>query len=336
MESQITKPAWMQSAWFKQASDWIQIQLKHQDITVTGPIEQPHVRPWSTVLRIPTTSGFFYFKAVAAILGHEPTVTQALSSWQPDCTPTILATDLERGWMLMADGGMRLRETLSVHQDILHWEKLLPVYAEMQINLVKHIPLLLASGTPDRRLSRLYDLYVQLLSDRSLLYIDQPGGLLETEYQCLYDSGEYFSEQCKHLLDYPIPESINHGDFHDGNIFFNRGHYIFFDWGDSSVTHPFFSIRTVFVSIENTFGAAERTPEVDRLRDAYLEPWTCFASREQLRTGFGLSQRLSPISSAISWYHVLSNLDGSARQDYNEAIPSLLQEFLALRAQADI
>jgi hypothetical protein len=94
MPDQEAQLPWTRPGWFEQASAWIHAELEHQDIRVSGPIEQPHVRPWSTVLRVPTAEGNLYFKATSPVLAHEPALTQALSRWQPDCMPQVMATDL--------------------------------------------------------------------------------------------------------------------------------------------------------------------------------------------------------------------------------------------------
>ena len=61
MPDQAPRLPWTQPGWFEQASAWIHAELERQGIRVSGPIEQPHVRPWSTVLRVPTIAGDFYF-----------------------------------------------------------------------------------------------------------------------------------------------------------------------------------------------------------------------------------------------------------------------------------
>jgi Ser/Thr protein kinase RdoA (MazF antagonist) len=33
------------------------------------------------------------------------------------------------------------------------------------------------------------------------------------------------------LDEYGIAPSLNHDDFHDGNVFLRDGQYVFFDWG---------------------------------------------------------------------------------------------------------
>jgi hypothetical protein len=39
---------------------------------VTGPIEEERVRPWATVLRVPTADGVLYFKEPTAPVATRP------------------------------------------------------------------------------------------------------------------------------------------------------------------------------------------------------------------------------------------------------------------------
>ena len=334
MTTHTAKPPWTEPSWLDRVSAWIHTELRKLAISVTDPIEQPHVRPWSTVLRIPTSDGDVYFKACAQVLVHEVAVTQALSQWRPDCIPKIIASDTERGWMLMSDGGTTVREAIKIDGDVRHWEKLLPRYAELQIEMAGHVEELLALGLPDRQLAALPDEIETLLGNEEMLLIDQPEGLTSAQYQRLRGMKPHLTSLCKRLADFDVSESIHHGDFHDANIFLDGDGYVFFDWGDSSAAHPFFSLRTAFVIIEYFQGVKEGSPEYDRLRDAYLEPWKQFRSREGLLAAFELSARLSPLSSALSWNRVVSSLEKSLQADYADAVPSLLQDFLELEDRA--
>src|SRR5262245_51294805 len=329
MPDQPPQLPWTQPDWLAQASDWIDAELNCQGLRRSGPITQPHIRPWSTAMRVPMGSGDLYFKAVAPVLAHEPAITQALARWRPDCTLPVLAADLGRGWMLLPDGGTRLREVIRADRDLRHWEALLPVYAELQIELAGRLPELLAFGTPDRRPAALPALYTQLLDDVGAFRVDQAEGLTSAELRRLRELAPRFAALCEQVAGYNIPDSLHHGDFHDGNIFIRDGGYRFFDWGDSSVAHPFCSLRTTFVSAEISLELDEGDPQLDRLRDAYLEPWTRYEPRESLLAAFTLSQRLASVTSALGWHRVVSPLDEALKAEYGHAVPALLQEFLA-------
>ncbi len=323
---------WTQPEWLAHASAWIHSELERHELSVSGPLEQPHIRPWATVLRVPTVVGAVYFKATAPILAHEVALTAALARWHAHYTVPLLAADVERRWLLLADGGVRLREIIRADHNLQHWEQLLPHYAEMQIELATRLPELLALGTPDRRLQVLPAKYEQLLAHTDALHLGQPGGLTAVEYQQLRDLTTDVAELCEQLAGYPVADSLHHGDLHDGYIFMQDGHVRFFDWGDSSVAHPFFSLRTVFVSMEMSLGLDEGV-EPARVLDAYLEPWTRFASRSELQVAYKLARQLSTICSALSWHHIVSTLTPALQAEYAEPVPALLQEFLALQAR---
>lgn len=324
---------WTQPTWLETAQRWLQTELTRQGIAITRPVEQPHIRPWSTVLRVPTNRGDLYFKAVTPLLAHEAALTQYLAAGGYTCIPLVVAAETEQGWLVTPDGGIRLREVLQQDGDIGRWEALLPLYARLQIEVADQVADLLALGVPDRRLSGLPDHFEALLAQQELLGLDQPWGLTTVEFRQLQTFSEPLADLCEQLAAYRLPPSLDHGDFHDGNIFVNGSDYTFFDWGDSSITHPFFSLRTTFVSLENTLSLDQASPKFERLRDRYLEPWTVYEPIERLIAALELSQRLAPIIAALRWYAAISSLGEVDRSDYAEAIPSLLRELLTVNGE---
>ena len=183
MSDQSTQLPWMQKSLFEQASTWVHAELERQGIHVTGTIEQPHVH--STILRVPSTAGDIYFKATSPTLAHEPALTEALWRWHPDCMPPVLAVDLARGWMLIPDLGVTLRSLVQSTRDLGHWERVLTLYAQVQMALASHLPDLLELGVLDRRLAVLPHQYEQLLTDTDALLIGHPNGLSMEAYQRL-------------------------------------------------------------------------------------------------------------------------------------------------------
>ena len=328
MTGQERQSPWERPGWFEEVAGWVRAELARLGIEAAGAIEEVHRRPWSAVLRVPAAGGYIYFKATGPAEAHEVALVEALSRWRVDGVAPLLATDLGRGWLLLADGGARLREIIRADRDLGHWEALLPRYAELQIELAGRVHELLALGLPDRRLETLPAQYDALLEDTGALGIGQPEGLTADEYRHLRERAPRFAALCAELAGYGVPETLNHGDFHDGNIFVRDGRYHFIDWGDSCVSHPFYSLRTTLVSVEISLGLAEDAPELDRLRDAYLEPWGRQGRREDLLAAFRLARRLAPVNGALTWYLTVASLEESARREYTRPVPALLREFL--------
>ena len=83
---------WERPDWVAEATSWIR-----ERVEVTGEIEQPHVRWWSTVLRVPTAGGDLFFKAVAPVHHFEAPLTARLSELQPGRVPDVVDVDSGRG-----------------------------------------------------------------------------------------------------------------------------------------------------------------------------------------------------------------------------------------------
>ena len=321
---------WQDLEWRKEAKEWIHAQAQRHSIWITGEIEQPHMYAWSTVLHVPTDQGKLFFKATAQETIHEAALTQSLARWFPDCMPEFIAVDAGRGWMLMRDGGEQLRASIRPTKDIAPWKPVIKRYAEVQIGLAAHVTELLSLRIPDHRLSVLPALFSQLLADESNFMIDQEKGLTSAEWQDVKDKASVFEHICAKLTAYGIPESLNHGDFHDGNILLKDGHITFFDWGDGDVTHPFVSLRTFFVSIEMALELEDYafTPEMEELLDIYLEPFQQFAAREELLTAYQVSKPVASVVKALAWHTTISRMGEDLRKEYAWIVPELMREFV--------
>jgi len=321
---------WHDPKWQQQAHDWIRTQADRLSIHITGEIEQPHVRTWSTVMRVPSSEGTLFFKATAPETIYEIALTEKLADWYPDCMPALVAVDSARGWMLMRDGGDQLRASIRPAQDIKPWEPVITRYAELQVGLAAHVPEMLALGIPDHRPGALPARYAELLADEQSLMLGQEKGLTPVEFRQLQDLTPRFQRICADLASFQIPDSLNHGDFHDGNVLLKDGRITFFDWGDANVTHPFTSLRTFFVSIEMSLKLDDYsfTPEMASLLERYLEPWQKFASQAQLQTVYQLSKPVASIVTTLKWRQTISRLDGPLREEYAWIVPEVLREFM--------
>ena len=325
-----TQLLWHDFEWKKQVQEWIHAQAQSHGMLITGEIEQPHMYAWSTVLHIPTDQGKLYFKATAQETLYEAALTQTLARWFPGSMPEFVAVDPGRGWMLMRDGGEQLRASIRPTKDISPWKPVISKYAKIQIGLAEHVTELLSLRIPDHRLNVLPALFNQLLSDESNFMIDQEKGLTSAEWQEVRDKAARFDEICQRLAAYGIPESLNHGDFHDGNVLIKDGRITFFDWGDGDITHPFVSLRTFFVSIEIALDLEDYsfTPEMAELLNIYLEPFQTFASKEDLLTAYQVSKPVASVVKALAWHTTISRMGNDLRKEYAWIVPELMREFL--------
>jgi hypothetical protein len=279
----VSEPPWTDPGWLAEAGAWIRERAE-----VTGELDQFHVRWWSTVIRVPTQGEDLYFKAVANGFRFEPPLTAKLFELAPDRVTTVVEVDVEQGWMLMRDAGRRLREVVLNPADLHHWELALPRYAELQLMAAPLADQLLALGVPDARLSVLPDQLRTLLAE-------PVRGLPPEEHERLLAALPEFEAMCGKLAGYGIPETVQHDDLHDGQVFVRNGRYLFFDWGDSCISHPFHSLTVTLRAAAAKFDLEPGGQELQRLRDAYLEPFGDF------RDAADLAYRTGTVGRALAW-----------------------------------
>lgn len=288
-------PDWSDPAWRDEVRAWVGSALTRLGARAAGAAVDVHVRPWSLVLRIPTDRGDVFFKANTPSLRHEAAVVAVLAERRPDCVPRLLASDAERGWMLMEDAGMRLRELIERERSLTRWLEVLPLYASVQIDLAERADELVAHGAPDLRLARLPAAYERLL--------DEVAGLPPGQAQRLREAVPRVEAMCEKLAAHGQPETIQHDDLSDGQVYFRDGRYVVLDWGDACVSHPFFSLAVTLEGViawgvDDVQGSVDVAP----FRDAYLEP---FARRgagtvEELADACGTAMRLGWVCRAVN------------------------------------
>jgi len=307
------------------AAAWLKEQTELQ---FPAELEVVQERPWSSVLSVATTSGTLFLKICEEQSRYEVRLLQLISARHADCSPLLLAADAQRGYLLMEDAGQRLREILTAENWMGHWQRILARYAALQLDMAEHQEELIQLGLPDRSLHLLTGRLEAILAEEDFLLIGQPDGLTPEQLARLKELLPAIQARCNELREAGIPHSINHGDFHDGNIFVDDNRYIFTDWGDACLTHPFFSLRTAFVSLEFTLGFEENAPVFDLLRDSYLQEYSRFGTTEHLAHAFELARRLWSLGSLLSWHASLRAWPQDDRREYRHVIPSLLIELL--------
>ena len=329
-----TQLPWEQPGWLGPVSDWIHACLVQYGWRANGPLELLHRRPWSAFARQPTDIGPVYFKAPAPAYAYEARLTQALARWRPDCTVPLLGVDFERGWMLSADAGITLRSLTRAPDQLEHWFAILPLYSQLQIEMADHLDELLALGLRDHRPVHLPQQYAELLEDTESLLLGQESGLTADEYRRLCDLRDGVLRLCRQLDGYGLPETLVHEEVHENNVIFGSGRYTFTDWSDCSVAHPFFSMLVTERTLVHWLSLDENGPELQRVRDAYLEPWTTYAPRAELLEALRLAYRLGMVNRALSWHHGLAMLSKEQKAEYADNVPGWLQDFLRAESAA--
>lgn len=300
LQTSTARTRWLDPAWLATVHAWIEDELGRRGLRVTGRVEQSHIRPWSTVMTVPTSGGPVWFKASGPGSRFEARLMEAFVRWGTKRVLEPMAVDLERDWLLLPDGGTRLRDTLDGGPGIDAWLRILPEWGAMQRELESRAAELIALGVPDARPARVPDDMEALLADPSTELGDDDRTRLRRLVPAI-------ARACPELESMGIAASLQHDDLHDANVFVGEGGDRIFDWGDASVAHPFGTLLVTFRSIAS-HGLEGRDDErrvLERLRDAYLEPWTDEHARSVLNAAVPLAMRAAIVGRALSWKRAL-------------------------------
>jgi hypothetical protein len=318
---------WTDPGWRAAALGWAVDELGRAGLTLDGEPEQPHVYPWSTAFRLPVEGGAVWLKSVAPGSAHEPPLSVALGRWVPETVLVPLAVDAGRRLMLLADGGRTMRNAGGATVAVA-WEEMLRNYARLQLDLVPHADDMLALGVPDHRPDRLPELVGDLLADDEALMVGREGGIApDVRERVTGDLGRY-AELCGRLLDGGVPPTLQHDDLHDANVLVSDDRHRFFDWGDASVGHPFLSLLVTLRLAARALEVPDGSPELLRLRDAYLDGWHAYGTPQELREQCDVALRVGPLQRALSWRRILRGVHPGERAQWQDSVPGWTAEHL--------
>lgn len=287
---------WSSTEWFASAVSWMDGRLAAAGIGRTGPVTQPRVRAWGTVLTAPTDRGPVWLKAPGPRTAFEVALYGLLGKVVPDRVLAPIAADVERGWVLLPDGGPTLGDDADLDTVLSGLAEVLPRYAVLQRDLASHVDELLGFGVEDMRPAAMparFDEAVAAARRRAGRPRDDElvDGIVALRPE--------FASWCERLAASVVPASLDHNDLHPDNVF--AAGTRFYDWGDAVVAHPFASMLVTLGVLRHGYGLAEDDPALRRLRDAYLEPFTDLAPRTELVEEVELACRVAKPARALVW-----------------------------------
>ena len=287
------RPPWAHRGWFAEAADWIESTLVGLGRRPSGPVEQ--ISHWciSSILRTSTADGDVYFKATARspLFGDEGAVTDRLAGLFPENVPRPLAIDRERRWMLLDDFGPLVGWKAALETRV----EVLSLFGQMQLE---------TAGMED-------DL-----------------GLEDAEIAQLDALVPMLVESCARLAAGPVPDTLVHGDLHLGNVAGGDGRFVFFDWTDACVTHPFLDMLVIL--FEEDVAARQA------LRDAYLSVWAAFAPRDDLLELWRVAEPLASLNQAVSYRSILESVERGTGEELGSMLPYWLRKALAAAPHTSI
>lgn len=318
---------WTSPEFLDSVTEWVRDRASAAGIGLDGDREQPHARPWSSAVRFGSDAGPLWFKVNGPGTAHEPALTTVLADVVPELVPELVAADPSRGWMLMRDAGPVLRAVAEPDQLWDRWAGLLQRYAAAQLVLAEHVERLLATGVEHLAPSLLPARLATLVDELGRTRVDE-GGLTEDQADGLTALAPTYGAWCAELAESGVPSSINHDDLHSANVCVTGGSARVLDWGDASVMHPFGTMLATMSSIAWHAGTTVDDPRLERIRDAYLEPFGGHGSHQDRTRWVTLARRTGCVSKALTYVNALEGEPVSAHRELDWPVRGWLRELL--------
>lgn len=284
------KPKWENEVYKKDMIQWassvIGKEVTFQEVKNTD---------MSFVLKGTSDTGIVYLKSVNEAAQFEAGLTAFIAQEFMGSTVELVAIEDLENWILMRElPGKPLREVPTMDAYTL----CISSYADFQKETIPKTGQLLSLGVNDRRLPVLkqeIDEHLEAMCGT---------GLNEEETAKILALKPELLLACDEMLGV-LPDALDHGDLHTGNVFVEEETYRFFDWGDASITHPFLSVRVFWNSLFELL--EEDTDEnwmkmIAEFRPVYLDRWKDYAPADVLERQLYLAEQVGCVYRALSWH----------------------------------
>ncbi len=204
---------------------WADRVLAERGHTVLG---HRQIRSWnlSSIWRIDTDLGLVWLKEVPPFMAHESAVLRWLDR---PTTSVVLGADGQR--MLLAD----IPGTDRYHASPAERTDMLTELLDIQTDAAARLNELRALGVPEER--------GEHYRRESEGVLGQWVANLCAEHRAvLTDLVEGMAERFAALDACGVPYTLQHGDFHPGNVRSDGARQVLIDWGDSRIGHPAFDV----------------------------------------------------------------------------------------------
>ncbi len=303
---------------------WADAQLEARGRRRAMPAQQQRTWNLSCVFRLALDDGSeAWLKSVPPFFAHEGDViecVQALDrapaahataggavSGQLLRLPALFACDGVAGRLLMAhcEGPLMWGTTPAL------WQPVIAAHVDRQLRLQAHVPRLLSLGLPDWRAAALLS-SLRALCARPAVQQALPADV-RTGMARLIAS---LPERLDALQACGLPDTLVHGDLHQGNVIASAAGPVLLDWGDAGVGMPLLDLPALC----HGFAAADR-PQV---RAMLADAWRQACPAAQIDTALALIAPVVELRQALVYQHFLDNIEPMERHYHEADVPARL------------
>jgi hypothetical protein len=283
---------------------------------------------YSNVYKIQTLKNSYYLKQTPPALFTEPQILNFLTQHGCKNIPAVVATNNDLCcFLMMASGDISLRKYFNSNIDLGMLKQGIANYTSIQRSMEKHTTDLLRLGVPDWRLDKFATLYYQLIQQERLLLDD---GLSKDEIEQLHKLYPVCIKLCDELVQYAIPETIGHCDFHENNMLLDQqtSTINIIDWGETVITHPFLSLQGCLWNVTYFYNVKPTDSIYHELQTQCVTPWLNLYAETKLLQALNIAAKLNGIYAALGFAQLYAATENQLRLEHNCPIAGCLRSFL--------
>ena len=159
--------------------------------------------------------------------------------------------------------------------------------------------------------------------------IGQPDGLTEEQFDALVAGAPAYAAMCADLAAVGVPPTLQHDDLHDNNVFAPETPAARCASSTGATPwsgQPFGTLLVTLRVVAHWTGLPHGAPELLRLRDAYLEPWTDGLGPRHLVEACRLALRVGGVLRSDCYRRALLEATPAGRAEFGDGVPQWLLE----------
>jgi hypothetical protein len=294
--------------WIDEAKRWIkECALNRKDL-LSEDIHQLNACGSFALVHFRTQVGRGYWlKATGTPNTHEFAVTWTLARTISQFLPPVLAARKDWNAWVMEDGGLSLRENLTLPA----LEKAVVTLASLQQQSIFWLSVLRDCGCRDRSLNSILDHL-----DEIMVFLEEAMARQTSSKAPRLDQGQlrhlasFLTDALARMQSLKIPDVLVHGDLNPGNILLDGKRCVFIDWAEAYLGNPFLAFEGLAAHLTTT--GKQAAVWVPHLRELYKRQWLETLSSSLLERAFTLAPVLAIVACLVGrgdW------LDSSRRND---------------------
>ena len=232
------RPPWQRPGWLRETVGAVDRVLADRGLHRTAdPVQVRHTSV-TGMLRIPTSAGVLWLKAVPPLFAHEGAVVEWLGRVAPRAVPSVVARTPE--WWLSESFP---EPAGSCDADFL------VTMARLQLASLAHVDELRAAGCRDRPL--------EVLPQELAVTSRRDDLLARPDRAALAGAVARLRDVCTSVGALGFPAALVHGDLHPDNVRCTEHGWFVFDWTDACIGHPLVELALPLI-YDSPVPAAER------------------------------------------------------------------------------